>query len=154
MSGLTAAEVERSLINYAFIILKVYNLHNIPFTSITPQIQVIIDSNSYYAEVSDGNIIIHDGAAPNPDIIVRTTSKEIVKMIADYNYARKSILNGKTKITIVANKFVLLSKGYLEVYLDLFSTAGSYGINANESLSRLNLTYPENSNSSLGNASY
>ncbi len=148
MAGLTTAEAEKELINYASVILKIYNLHNIPFTSITPKIQVNIDSNSYYLEVSDGKIIIHDGFAAKPDIIVRTTSEEILKIIANHSYAQKSISEGKTKVIMSASKFVLLTKGYLGVYLDLTSAANSYGVNTNDYTSGLNLTYPSNSSSS------
>jgi len=119
--------IEKEIINYGAIVLKLYNLHAIPFTSITPKVQVYIDKDSYYAEITKGNIIIKDGETQKPDIIIRTTHEEIFKMIEDNSYAKESISSGKTSIEQVANKIVLFSKGYLTLYQE-FSTIGGFFI--------------------------
>jgi len=121
------SEVEKELVNYGAIVLKLYNLHEVPFTGITPKVQIYIDGNAYYIEITKGNIIIKDGETQKPDIIIRTTHEEIFKIIEDNKYAKESISSGKTSIEQVANKAVLFSKGYLTLYEE-FSTIGGFFI--------------------------
>jgi len=110
-------EMEKEFIYYAAVKLKIYNLQEIPFTSIRPQIQIQIDNRSYFVEVSEGEIFVNKGLAENPDIILKTGYEEIFKMTeADIS---ESFSSGKSEIEIVANKFVLFSKGYLNFYREL-----------------------------------
>lgn len=120
------SEVEKELVNYGAIILKLYNLHEVPFTGITPKVQIYIDENAYYIEITKGNIIIKDGETQKPDIIIRTTHEEIFKMIEDNKYAKESISSGKTSIEQVANKVVLFSKGYLDLYQEFSKISGFF----------------------------
>ena len=116
LGDLNKSIIQESLINYASVILKLYNLHNIPFTSINPKVQVTIDSDSYYVEIVKGNIIIETGQIRNPDAKISTTREEILKIANNNDYATDSISSGETNIELTANKFVLFSKGYLGLY--------------------------------------
>ena len=110
------SSIQKELVNYLSIVLKLYNLHEIPFTSITPKVQVEIDENIYYAEISEGNIIIKEGKAENPEITIKTTNEEVFKIIENKDYAQESIASGNTNIEVTKDYFVLFSKGYLKLY--------------------------------------
>ncbi|MEJ2267585.1 MAG: hypothetical protein P8X70_00730 [Nanoarchaeota archaeon] len=116
MEDIDISDIEKELVNYGAVILKLYNLHSIPFTNINPEIQINIDENIYSLEIIKGDIFLSDGEIQNPDIILRTTNEEIFKMIENEDYAEESISLGKTSIELVANKFILFSKGYLNLY--------------------------------------
>jgi hypothetical protein len=116
MEDIDISDIEKELVNYGAVILKLYNLHSIPFTNINPEIQINIDENIYFLEIIKGDIFLSDGEIQNPDIILRTTNEEIFKMIENEDYAEESISLGKTSIELVANKFILFSKGYLNLY--------------------------------------
>lgn len=117
MGELNISNIE--LIKYTFTILKLYNLHNIPFTTITPKIQIYLNQDIYSIEIKKGDIIIKEEEIQNEDIIIRTTNEEILKMNKDDNYTKESISSGKTTIEKVANDFILFSKGYLNLYKEL-----------------------------------
>lgn len=116
LGDLNKSIIQESLINYASVILKLYNLHNIPFTSINPKVQVTIDSDSYYVEIVKGNIIIETWQIRNPDAKISTTREEILKIANNNDYATDSISSGETNIELTANKLVLFSKGYWGLY--------------------------------------
>ncbi|MEK6913856.1 MAG: hypothetical protein AABW47_04275 [Nanoarchaeota archaeon] len=116
LGNLDVSSIQKELVNYLSIVLKLYNLHEIPFTSITPKVQVEIDENIYYAEISKGNIIIKEGKAEKPDITIKTTNEEVFKIIENKDYAQESIASGNTNIEVTKDYFVLFSKGYLKLY--------------------------------------
>ncbi|MFH1325780.1 MAG: hypothetical protein ABIH49_03375 [archaeon] len=113
---LSITDIEKASIEYASVLLKFYNLHNVPFTSITPKIQIYIDDNPYYAEVIGGEIIVEGGESESADVIIRTTNEEMFKMNDDETYARESFSSGASQFEKVANDFILFSKGYLSLY--------------------------------------
>ena len=113
IGNISTEEIEKELVNYASIVLKLYNLHNIPFTSITPKIQIYVEKNPYLVEITKGVIIIDSKAINNPDIIIRTTYEEVFKIIENEDYAGESVSLGKTTVEAVADKFTLFAKGYL-----------------------------------------
>ncbi len=119
IEGVDTSQIKEKLVEYTSVVLKLYNLHEIPFTSITPKIQIYIDKDAYYIEITKGNIIIKDGEISKKDIIIRTTHEEIFKMIENESYVEESFSSGKTSIELVANKATLFSKGYLSLYKDL-----------------------------------
>ena len=125
LGDLNTADIEKELVTYGAVVLKLYNLHKIPFIGTTPKVQIYVDNKSYYAEITKGNIIIKDGKANKEDIAIRTTHEEIFKMIEDSSYAGESLSSGKTSIEMVANKFVLFAKGYLTLYNEFNSISGS-----------------------------
>ena len=119
VGNFTASDIEKEMINYATVSTKLYNLHDVPFTSITPKIQFDIGENSYNIEVKDGEIILDEGGIKNEDIIIKTTQEEIIKMMEDDSYTKESFSSGNSEVELVANKFVLFSKGYSSIYDDL-----------------------------------
>ena len=121
--NLGSSQIEEDLLNYTSVMLKLYNLHNVPYTSNTPKIQVYIDGSGYSIEISGGDINVNPGTISSPDIIMRTTSSEIIKMISGNGYTlQDSIASGKTTIQPVASQFILFSKGYLSLYQGLSSS--------------------------------
>src|SRR5208283_1912870 len=103
----TLPEIEEELINYTSIILKLYNLHNIPFTSIPPKIQVYIDNNDYFIEVINGNIIINNGNVDSPDLVINTTSANMINIQQNNTPIQNAISSGEISIDMTANKFIL-----------------------------------------------
>jgi len=112
-------DIEKEFVYYAAVQLKLYNLQEIPFTSIRPAIQVQIDKGNYFIEISEGEIFVNKGIAENPDIILRTSYEEVFKMTEDEVYISESFASEKSKIEIDASKLVLFSKGYLNLYQEL-----------------------------------
>lgn len=96
--------------------IGVGNLHNAPFSSDTPKINMKIGDVFYAAEIQNGAMSIGTGSLQNPDIIIVTTKEEAVKMIRDKNYVKQSFIDGKSRIDVVASKTTLFSKGYLSIY--------------------------------------
>jgi hypothetical protein len=116
IGNLTLKDIQKELISYISVILELYNLHDIPFSSIHPRIQMYIDNDAYYIEVIEGDIIIKEDITQNPDIIIKTTHEEVFKVMEDNTYVEESLNSGKTQIELVASKFILFSKGYLTLY--------------------------------------
>ncbi|MFZ1970826.1 MAG: hypothetical protein WAU65_01445 [Candidatus Nanoarchaeia archaeon] len=121
VTNYSLSDIEKDLINYTSVVLKIYNLHNIPFTSITPKIQVKIDDIAYSLEVSSGNIIISDGYINNPDLMITTTSQDLLNLQENNISVKDSISSGKIRIDQVADKFTLFAKGYLSLFNQLSS---------------------------------
>jgi len=119
LGTLNTSEIKKGLIKYASVILQLYNLHNIPFTQITPKIQVYIGQDAYNVEVTEGTIIIKEGEIQDADIIIRTTNEEALKISENGNYAKGSVSSGKTTIEFVASKIILFAKGYSTLYQEL-----------------------------------
>ena len=117
--GISKSDIQKELINYASVVLKLYNLQEIPFTKNTPKIQIKIDNDYYFIEVSKGDVFINEGITKKEDILIETTYEEILKMIENKDYARESVYSGKTTIKISASEFVLFAKGYLKLYEEM-----------------------------------
>ncbi|MBW6442704.1 hypothetical protein K0A97_02890 [Patescibacteria group bacterium] len=114
-------DLEKEFIEYAAIKLKLYNLQEIPFTSIKPKIQIIVDQRDYFIEVSKGELFVSRGFIDNPDLTLRTSYEEIFKMINNEDYIQESFSSGKSTFELTDNYFVLFSKGYLNLYKELES---------------------------------
>lgn len=121
ITNYSISDIEKSLANYSSIILKLYSLHNIPLTSITPKIQSYLDNNSYFMEVSNGDIIISEGNITNPDITIATTSQELSNILENGTSVGSALSSGSIKIDAEANQFTLASKGYLTLFNELYS---------------------------------
>ena len=116
VGNLTALDIEKEMINYAMVSTKLYNLHNVPFTSVTPKIQFDVGENSYNVEIKNGEIILDEGGIKNEDIVIKTTQEEILKMMENDAYAKESFYSGESDVELIANKFILFSKGYSSLY--------------------------------------
>jgi hypothetical protein len=116
IQGIDLTKLESSSINYMSVQLYLYNLHNIPLTNNNPRIQVYLENTSYSIEIIKGEIYVTQKVTKSPDIIIRTTLDEVSKIIENPEYAKDSISSGKSSVEIVANKLVLLLKGYAKIY--------------------------------------
>lgn len=108
--------LEKELIKYVAINLKLYNLHKIPFTSITPKIKVNVDNRTYFVEIERGEIFVDAKDEDGEDLRVNTNSEEIKKMLKDVDYVSESFGSGNTYVELTGNKLELFSKGYLALY--------------------------------------
>lgn len=109
-------------INYVLTEMEFYNLHNIPLSSETPKINLKIDDDWYSSEVKEGKITTKIGEITNPDLIIYTSSKEILDSIISTKtneYMKESVSNGNTKIELNSGYTELFSKGYLSLYKEL-----------------------------------
>ena len=113
------AKFNENFVLYILLSIKTYNLHNPPFSSDTPKIEFIIGNDIFNAEVINKNIKVKRGSISNEDIRITTTKEEGVKMLRNKSYIETSFNNGNSGFEMVANKFELLSKGYLDLYEEL-----------------------------------
>lgn len=109
-------------VDYLVISMGVRKLHNPPFSSNTPKIEVVIDEKVYVCEVIKGSVKIEEKQIENEDIVIWTTRREIVSAIMSLNmrgYIKESISQGRTAIEMKAGYTTLYSKGYLKLYEDM-----------------------------------
>ena len=118
-SGENLSNLIKQSITYSLIYIKAYNLHNPPFSSDTPKIQFFVDDQPYNSEIVNGQINTNDGQANNPDITIKTTKDEILKMTSSMGYLQESINSGKTEVDLNADKTTLFLKGYKDLNLSL-----------------------------------
>lgn len=112
-------KINESSVYYFLYNSKAYNLHNPPLSKDIPRIEIVMDKENYNAVVENGIILVKKGSIDNEDIIIKTTSDEMVKMINDKNYAKESFNSGKSEINVIGSKSILLAKGYLNLYVEL-----------------------------------
>lgn len=116
-TGVYSEHLQRETIKSLITGLQLQKVHEVPFSDITPKMQIYITEdvyfiNAYYIEISKGNVIISDGETETKDIIIRTSEEEVLKMIEHPSYAKESLASGGTTIEKVSEDFVLFSKGY------------------------------------------
>jgi len=109
----------QDFVYYLLYEIGAYNLRSAFIVGGKPIIQIYTESDSYYAEVERGNIIVSKGTAEKPDITIRTTRLESVLMLQDAKYITESFSSGKSTIDLNADKSLLFAKGYLKLYTNL-----------------------------------
>ena len=110
---------DESFVYYLLRSIKAYNLHNPPFSSDTPKIEIYVSDEIYNAEVVKGKITVNIGEMDEEDIIIRTNKEEAVKMLRSFSYVEGSFAGGKSSIEMVSGKTELFSKGYLNLYNEI-----------------------------------
>ena len=110
---------DESFLFYLLYSIKAYNLHNPPLSSDKPKINILVDDDFYNAVIENGRIDISIGEIENPDIIIRTSKEESVKMLKNKGYIQESFSSERSKIELKASKSVLFSKGYLSLYNEI-----------------------------------
>ncbi len=110
-----------ALFNEEFVLYLLYSisaqkLHNPPLSDSTPKIEILVDNNSYTAEIIEGTIRVQRGSFSEKDIIIRTSAREVVRMLRDREYVVKSFKDGGSSIDLAEDKPTLLSKGYWKIY--------------------------------------
>lgn len=114
-------KIQTATVESIIIALKLYNVHEIPYTKITPKIQIYIEENnlfvnSYYVEIIDGNINIKNGETKDEDIIIRTTKEEVLKIASDNTYITESLFSKRTTVEKATSDFILFTKGYSTLF--------------------------------------
>lgn len=108
-----------SFVLYLALSIGAGKLHNIPFSSDIPIMEVYVDELIFNVKVNSGAVTVSRGSAQSKDIILKTTKREAVRMLKDKNYIGESFSLGNSQIKLVAGKLALLGKGYLSLYQDL-----------------------------------
>lgn len=104
-----------SFVYYILSSVKAYNLHNPPFSSDTPKIIFSVEKDVYSAEVASKKIIVYRNSIENPDVIIKTSRAEAVKMTRDPDYIKESFSQGKSSLEMSTGKETLALKGYLGI---------------------------------------
>lgn len=113
------AKFDSSFVKYVLYTIKAYNLHNPPLSDDYPKIEFKVDQDIYSAVIQNSVIKVSENSVVNPDIRIRTTKEEAVRMVKDQNYVQQSFLEGKSEIDLLASKTTLFAKGYLGLYTGL-----------------------------------
>lgn len=114
--------IEKEHVDYVLYNLQVYELHNPPFSSRFPVIELDIDGKKYYTEIKDGYLITNEGQTDKEDIRIFTTSDELVKFVNSNDVPSdllESINNGDSSFQLVSDEKTLLLKGYINLYNNL-----------------------------------
>lgn len=108
-----------SFIYYVLVQIKAYNLHNPPLSGEKPLIEFYVGQDVYNAIVDGGAIVVSRGQAGSPDIRIKTTREEAVKMTQNKEYIQESFSSGRSSFEQVAGAVTLASKGYVGLYKEL-----------------------------------
>lgn len=122
-TGVYSEHAQKEVIKSLVTSLKLYNVHEIPYTGITPKIQIYITENthfvnSYYLEIARGSVIIRNGETNDKDIIIKTTEEEVLKTVNNTNYMKESLSSGRTIVEKATSDFVLFTKGYPDIFIN------------------------------------
>lgn len=109
-------EDKKDIIKYILILIKAYNLHNPPFSSNTPKIELNFDGEIFNAEIITGEIYIDEGPIEGKDIIIYSNWNEAIVMSKGLDETRQSFSSGGTLIEQICADSVCFLKGYKEVY--------------------------------------
>ncbi|VVB83429.1 Uncharacterised protein [uncultured archaeon] len=115
--GIYSEHAQKETIKSLMNALNLQNVHDVPLIGLTPRIQIYIKEdnyfvNTYYLEISRGNVIINDGISNQTDIIISTTEEEISKAVNNTGYMKESISSGRTTIKKTTSDFILFTEGY------------------------------------------
>ncbi|MFA5020270.1 MAG: hypothetical protein WC533_04180 [Candidatus Pacearchaeota archaeon] len=114
--------VQPEHVQYLLNEMGAYKLHNSPLTSNTPKIELVIDGESFSAEVVDNKIIIIKEVLENEDIRFITSKEAIFEAIKSDDIVetfKSSIEMGESNYEIVGDKKTLFLKGYLSIYEEI-----------------------------------
>ena len=120
--GLSDFVLTENHLSYILAEIGFYQTHNPPLSSETPKINIKADDDWYSSEVGKGQIHTKKDAFENPDLIIYTSSEEILQAINSEQveeYMKNSVAQGTTTLELKANYATLFSKGYLPLYKEL-----------------------------------
>jgi hypothetical protein len=125
VSNLTDEEAElafnETFVYYLLYKIKADQLKSSILAGGDPIINFYIDEDKYYSIVKKGSIMVFKGLSTDPDVNIKTTKSEGVKMLRDSEYIPQSFLEEKSIIELVASKPRLLAKGYLKLSEELMN---------------------------------
>lgn len=113
------AQFNESFVSYLLSMIGAQRLHNIPFTSYTPKIEIEVSGKQYSVEIKKGQTIVSKGTPSSPDLRIVTTKEEALKMIKDKAAIKTSFQSGASTVNVLAGKPTLLAKGYWSIYNEL-----------------------------------
>lgn len=109
-------------INYLLLALGVNGLHKSYVGYGNPIVEMDIENEVWNSEVLDGMLKTNKASIDNEDLKISLSKEEAVKALLSNNirdYMKNSVVNGNTRIEMVAGKVELASKGYLDMYKQL-----------------------------------
>lgn len=97
------------------------SLRNIPFTKNYPQIEVLLQTKEQFftADIIDKEITVKRSKSSDPDIQIRLTEENLVKLVEAENTKEKTKelrKAGFIGVTTLANSRELFFKGYFKIY--------------------------------------
>jgi len=107
-------------INYILVGLGINNLHKSP-TFENPLIELVLE-DTWNSEIKKGVPYTEKGEIDNEDIRVVISKQEAVNALLSEDieeFMKNSVVNGNTRIEMIANKAELYSKGYLTMYNEI-----------------------------------
>jgi len=116
-------QFDENFVLYLVVSIGAQDLHNPPFSSDTPKIEMSIGGDIYFAEIKDGGILVGEGGLGEKDIIITTSKEEVVKMLRDNAYIEESFEEGASDFELISGKARLLSKGYIKIYTQFTGNA-------------------------------
>ncbi|HTY43780.1 MAG TPA: hypothetical protein VMC80_00875 [Patescibacteria group bacterium] len=125
-TGVYNQEVQQETVKSLIIALQLYNVHEIPFTNITPKMQLYIKENystnsysfvsPYFVEIVNGDIVIKNGETSDSDIIITTTEDEVLRIASNSSYVYDSLASNRTIVQKSTSDFILFAKGYSTIF--------------------------------------
>lgn len=93
-------------------------LHNPPFSSDNPRIEIIMGDTPVYAEFTKGVTSVYHERLDNLDIKIIISPEELNEILKYDDLKtgiKESYSNKKIKVELIANPIILILKGYLEL---------------------------------------
>ncbi|MEM3112957.1 MAG: hypothetical protein QXI33_00860 [Candidatus Pacearchaeota archaeon] len=118
-STLSNLQVNENVVGYILTKLEANKLHNVPLTKNTPKIEIVIDDETFSAEVNSGKINVKKGQIANADIKIIMVRQDVINILNSSDQVKeieKSINSGTMELEVIASRSELLSKGYLSLY--------------------------------------
>ncbi|VVB77722.1 Uncharacterised protein [uncultured archaeon] len=116
-------EFNGDYINYILLALGIGNLDKSAIFG-NPKIEFLLDNEAWNSELKDGSLITKPGEIEKKDLRITMSKEEAVKALISSDisqFMKNSVINGRTKIEMIAGKPELYSKGYLKMYNSLKS---------------------------------
>jgi flagellar basal body-associated protein FliL len=114
--------VEATHVKYLLNEMGAWQLHNIPLSYEKPGIEVVVDDQTFYAEVDKGVIEVSKESLDNVDLKISVGAEELIKVLASDDIKtsiKDSVSAGRIQLELVAGYTKLFSKGYLGLYKDV-----------------------------------
>ncbi|MFH1290532.1 MAG: hypothetical protein ABIH92_03930 [Nanoarchaeota archaeon] len=109
-------QFDETFVRYLLYSIGADQLHNPPFSSDIPKIEIEVSDDVFSAEIKKRSISVSPVSTSEKDIIIKTTKLETVKMLRNNNYVSESFAQGKSTIELITSKTKLFTKGYLKIY--------------------------------------
>ncbi len=114
-------EFNEDYINYILVALGTGYLHKSPFFE-SPLIEFDLGGDVWNSEIRDGMPDSGRGQINDEDLRISISKEEAVEALLSEKieeFMKQSVVNGNTKLELVAGKAELFSKGYLDMYKKL-----------------------------------